>query len=40
MMMKMMIVVIKKLLMIEVDKVLNQIKERFYKGHYVRHYEQ
>jgi hypothetical protein len=23
----------------EVDKVLNQIKERFYKGHYVRHYE-
>ena len=24
---------------IEVDKVLNQIKERFYKGLYVRHYE-
>ena len=23
----------------EVDKVLNQIKERFYKGRYVRHYE-
>jgi hypothetical protein len=23
----------------EVDKVLNQIKARFYKGHYVRHYE-